>query len=336
MSSPAGAARYAEHSTGDRPVYARVLRLGHLNPGGVQCFVLFEGMIAVGFLLALAELVPWWGVLALPAVVAAMVKINDVIAAITRPDGAPPSRSRAAREPAAGLPGSRAMTADDHRERADGGAARSRRHAVLELLARLLGRRRGPRRPVAGATGTGRAGAGSSGKGSSGKGRAGAGSSGTGRAGAGPGGAGAAGTPRAGTGSGGPEGVGSTGAVGTRTGSAGTDPSEPGPNMRKAITRPRGRRGAIYGSPTGRLPAARSGEAPPPDGPAIGRATIPSRVGPGEAVLNRGRDASAEPPADDENTTQGLTHSLNVLPAIETVDSPRQRARQSGARRYDD
>jgi hypothetical protein len=236
MSSPAGAARYGEHSTGDRPVYARVLRLRHLSPGGVQCFVLFEGMIAV-------------------------------------------------------------------------------------LLARLLGRRRGPRRPMAGPTGTGRAGQGSSG---------------TGRAGAGPGGTGAAGSTRLGTDSSHLDGAGATGSTGARAGSAGTDPSEPGPNMRKAITRPRGRRGAIYGSPTGRLPAARSGEAPPPGGPAIGRATIPSRVGPGEAVLKRGRDAPAEPPADDENTTQGLTHSLNVLPAIETVDSPRQRARQSGARRYDD
>ena len=63
-----------------RPLYARMLRLRHLAPSGFLCFVYLEGAVALGILLALAELVSWWGVLALPATVAVMVKLNDVIA----------------------------------------------------------------------------------------------------------------------------------------------------------------------------------------------------------------------------------------------------------------
>lgn len=63
-----------------RPLYARVLRLRHLNPGGLLCFVFLEGTAALGLLLALAELVSWWGILALPALVAVLVKLNDLVA----------------------------------------------------------------------------------------------------------------------------------------------------------------------------------------------------------------------------------------------------------------
>lgn len=63
-----------------QPLYARVLGLQYVNPGGVLCFVFFEGAIALGILLAFAELVSWWAVLLLPASVAVMVKINDVVA----------------------------------------------------------------------------------------------------------------------------------------------------------------------------------------------------------------------------------------------------------------
>jgi predicted secreted protein len=63
-----------------RPLYARVLCLRHLDPGGVLCFLFFEGTFALGLLLALAELVNWWTVPLLPFVVAAMVKANDVVA----------------------------------------------------------------------------------------------------------------------------------------------------------------------------------------------------------------------------------------------------------------
>lgn len=79
-----------------RPMYARVLRLRQLHPSGLLCFLLFEGMIALAVLLALAELVSWWGVLVLPVAVAAMVKLNDVIAgalAAGQPGAAPPRRA---------------------------------------------------------------------------------------------------------------------------------------------------------------------------------------------------------------------------------------------------
>lgn len=63
-----------------RPLYARMLRLKHITPGGLLCFVFLEGAAALGILLALAELVSWWGVIVLPLTVALMVKLNDVIA----------------------------------------------------------------------------------------------------------------------------------------------------------------------------------------------------------------------------------------------------------------
>ncbi|MFG1677976.1 hypothetical protein [Micromonospora sp. NPDC049282] len=63
-----------------RPLYARVLGLRFVNPGGVLCFLFFEGAAALAVLLALAELVNWWAVLVLPTAVAAMVKLNDVVA----------------------------------------------------------------------------------------------------------------------------------------------------------------------------------------------------------------------------------------------------------------
>ena len=62
------------------PLYARLLRLRHVAPSGFLCFIFLEGTVALGALLALAELVSWWGVLVLPATVALMVKLNDVIA----------------------------------------------------------------------------------------------------------------------------------------------------------------------------------------------------------------------------------------------------------------
>ncbi|MGW3605648.1 hypothetical protein [Micromonospora sp. NPDC005161] len=65
-----------------RPLYARLLGLRFVNPGGVLCFLFFEGTVALAVLLALAELVTWWAVLVLPAAVAVMVKLNDMVAAI--------------------------------------------------------------------------------------------------------------------------------------------------------------------------------------------------------------------------------------------------------------
>ena len=66
--------------TGKPPLYARVLRLRHVHPGGLLCFLFFEGAVALGILLALADFAPWWSALVLPVAVAAMVKINDFVA----------------------------------------------------------------------------------------------------------------------------------------------------------------------------------------------------------------------------------------------------------------
>lgn len=78
MSPPAALSPESERM---RPLYARVLRLRYLDPGATLCFVFFEGTVVLGLLLALAELVSWWAVLVLPATVAVMVKVNDVVAA---------------------------------------------------------------------------------------------------------------------------------------------------------------------------------------------------------------------------------------------------------------
>jgi hypothetical protein len=72
----------------ERPLYARALRLRHLNPGSALCFFFLEGSIALGVVLWLAELVDGWGVVLLPLCVAAMVKINDFVAgAVARSAG---------------------------------------------------------------------------------------------------------------------------------------------------------------------------------------------------------------------------------------------------------
>ncbi|GIE82641.1 hypothetical protein Aph02nite_85910 [Actinoplanes philippinensis] len=68
-----------------QPLYARMLRLRHLAPSGLLCFVFLEGAVVLGILLALAELVSWWGVVVLPVTVALMVKFNDLVAGAVVP-----------------------------------------------------------------------------------------------------------------------------------------------------------------------------------------------------------------------------------------------------------
>lgn len=92
-----------------QPLYARTLGLQYLTPSGFLCFVFFEGTVALGVLLALAELVSWWGVLVLPITVAAMVKLNDVVAGavsrpVTRAARRPPTTSAAPRVDVAQTP----------------------------------------------------------------------------------------------------------------------------------------------------------------------------------------------------------------------------------------
>ena len=75
-------ARYSDGSRESRrqPLYASVLGLRHIHPGGVLCFLFFEFVVAAAMLLALIGFVSWWGVLVLPVTVAAMVKLNDIVA----------------------------------------------------------------------------------------------------------------------------------------------------------------------------------------------------------------------------------------------------------------
>jgi hypothetical protein len=78
-------------------LYARLLRLRYLHPGPVACFLLFEGTIALGLLLAFAELVDWPVVFLLPAGIALMVKLNDILAGATLPRGRRGREARVAR-----------------------------------------------------------------------------------------------------------------------------------------------------------------------------------------------------------------------------------------------
>jgi len=75
-----------ERSAGRPPMYARLLRLRRIRITGLVSFLLMECTVAVAVLLALAELVSWWAVPLLPVLVAAVVKINDMV-------GAPANRS---------------------------------------------------------------------------------------------------------------------------------------------------------------------------------------------------------------------------------------------------
>lgn len=90
------------------PLYVRALRLRQLNVGGLASFLLFECMIAIGVLLALAELVSWWAVLILPVAVAIMVKVNDAAASAA-------ARGRASREAQDGRDGGDGRDSRDDR-----------------------------------------------------------------------------------------------------------------------------------------------------------------------------------------------------------------------------
>jgi hypothetical protein len=65
-----------------RPLYARVLRLRHFAPSATVCFILLEGSVVSALVLALAELVSWWGLIFVPLAVALLVKANDVVAGL--------------------------------------------------------------------------------------------------------------------------------------------------------------------------------------------------------------------------------------------------------------
>jgi hypothetical protein len=90
--------------SGKPPLYARVLRLHYIRPGGLLCFAFFEGAVAVGILLALAELAPWWAALVLPVAVALMVKINDIVAGLNARARLVPAHTRSGTARRAAVP----------------------------------------------------------------------------------------------------------------------------------------------------------------------------------------------------------------------------------------
>lgn len=63
-----------------RPFYLRLLGIEHLRLRAWQRVLLGEGMIALGVVLALAEVASAWVVVVLPVVVALVVKVNDLAA----------------------------------------------------------------------------------------------------------------------------------------------------------------------------------------------------------------------------------------------------------------
>ena len=65
-----------------QPLYARLLRLHHLHPSSLWCFLFLEGSVALAVLMALAEFVNWWAVVVLPLTIAGFVKINDVVTGV--------------------------------------------------------------------------------------------------------------------------------------------------------------------------------------------------------------------------------------------------------------
>jgi hypothetical protein len=73
-----------------RPLYFRLLRIRRLRARPLATFLLFEGSIVLGVLLALAEIINWWGMLAVPVAVAIMVKLHDAVAVAL----GPPSQGR--------------------------------------------------------------------------------------------------------------------------------------------------------------------------------------------------------------------------------------------------
>lgn len=85
---------------GRGPLYPRLLRLRHLRPSAWQRVLLFEGVIVVAVVTVLADKASLWTIPVLPAVVAMMVKFNDVVIGILRarsPDdnGADPAKGGA-------------------------------------------------------------------------------------------------------------------------------------------------------------------------------------------------------------------------------------------------
>ena len=66
--------------TAKPPMYWRLLRLRYIRPNGWMRALFVEGSVGLAVVLVLAEKASIWTIVALPAVVAVLVKANDLIA----------------------------------------------------------------------------------------------------------------------------------------------------------------------------------------------------------------------------------------------------------------
>jgi len=78
--SPVDAFDGASEEEARRPLLVRLLRLRHLHPAGWQRVLLGDVPLVLALLLVLADLASAWLLLALPAAVAVMVVLHDVVA----------------------------------------------------------------------------------------------------------------------------------------------------------------------------------------------------------------------------------------------------------------
>jgi len=74
------------------PLYWRLLRLRYTKPNGWLRALFFEGAVATGVVLVLAEVATVWTIVVLPLIVAVVVKANDVLAGSLRSTYRQPKR----------------------------------------------------------------------------------------------------------------------------------------------------------------------------------------------------------------------------------------------------
>jgi hypothetical protein len=72
--------RAASAAKPSNPLYPRLLHLQNVHPNSWQRAFLGEGMIAIGGLLAMADLASAWSMLILPVAVGGVVKAHDLLA----------------------------------------------------------------------------------------------------------------------------------------------------------------------------------------------------------------------------------------------------------------
>jgi len=85
-----GAFDGASEEEARRPLLVRLLRLRHLHPAGWHRVLLGDVPLVLALLLVLADLASAWLLLALPAAVAVMVVLHEVVAGRVARDAARP------------------------------------------------------------------------------------------------------------------------------------------------------------------------------------------------------------------------------------------------------